>query len=80
MDPNDVADLIQAGLPGSRVEVLSADNTHYEATVVSPDFAGQSHVARHQMVYRTLGERMGREIHALSLRTLTPEEWAHQPD
>ena len=76
MDPTAVAELIQAGLPGAQVRVISDDNTHYEATVVCAEFAGKSHVARHQMVYRALGERMGREIHALSLKTLTPEERA----
>ena len=50
------------------------DHTHFEALVVSADFAGKRPVARHQMVYATLGPRLGREIHALSLRTLTPEE------
>jgi stress-induced morphogen len=56
--------------------VLSDDNTHYEAVVVCPDFVDKSQVARHQMVYRALGARMGREIHALALKTLTPEESA----
>lgn len=74
MNPNDVAALIKSGLPDAQVRVLSADNTHYEAVVVCPGFSGKSQVARHQMVYRTLGPRMGREIHALSLKTLTPEE------
>lgn len=80
MDPSEVADLIQLGLPEAQVQVLSDDNTHFEATVVCQEFAGKSHLARHQMVYRTLGERMGREIHALSLRTLTPQERSGQPD
>ncbi len=76
MDPGDVAELIKVGLPGARVQVLSDDNTHYEAVVVCPEFANKSQVARHQMVYRALGPRMGREIHALALKTLTPEESA----
>jgi acid stress-induced BolA-like protein IbaG/YrbA len=74
MDPRDVADLIQTGLPDAQVKVLSPDNTHYEALVICADFAGKSQVARHQMVYRTLGPRVGREIHALALKTMTPEE------
>ena len=48
---------------------------HYEAVVVSPEFAGKRSVPRHQMVYATLGERVGREIHALAVKTYTPEEW-----
>ena len=75
MDPDDVANLIRSGLPDAQVQVRSPDNTHYEAQVVCSEFAGKSQVARHQMVYRTLGSRMGREIHALSLKTMTPEEW-----
>ena len=67
MDPSDVAELIQAGLPDARVQVSSDDNTHYEAIVVCPDFTDKTQVARHQMVYGTLGQRIGREIHARSL-------------
>ena len=76
MNPSDVAALIEAGLPDAQVRVVSDDNTHYEAVVVSSQFNGKSQVARHQMVYGTLGQRMGREIHALALKTLTPEESA----
>ena len=74
MSPAEVKDLIQQGLPSAHVEVSGEDHTHFEALVVSADFAGKRSLARHQMVYATLGSRMGREIHALSLRTLTPEE------
>ena len=74
MSPAEVKDLIQQGLPSAHVEVSGEDHTHFEALVVSTDFAGKRPVARHQMVYAALGPRMGREIHALSLRTLTPEE------
>ncbi|MGA9852195.1 MAG: BolA/IbaG family iron-sulfur metabolism protein [Gammaproteobacteria bacterium] len=63
------------GLPNAEVRVSSDDGTHFEALVVAPAFSGQRPLARHQMVYATLGERMGREIHALSLNTLTPDEW-----
>ena len=76
MNPSDVAALIQAGLPDAQVQVRSDDNTHYEAVVICSQFAGKTQVARHQMVYGTLGQRMGREIHALALKTLTPEESA----
>ncbi|MBU6469217.1 MAG: BolA/IbaG family iron-sulfur metabolism protein [Gammaproteobacteria bacterium] len=66
------------GLPTAEVRVQSADGTHFEALVVAAVFAGKRPVARHQMVYATLGARLGGDIHALSLRTLTPDEWQHQ--
>lgn len=68
--------MIEAGLPGAEVQVSGEDGTHFEARVLSDAFAGKSSLQRHRMVYATLGERMGREIHALSLRTLTPDETA----
>ncbi|MCC7462013.1 MAG: BolA family transcriptional regulator [Gammaproteobacteria bacterium] len=74
MNPEQVAELIRAALPGALVQVLSDDNTHYAARVVSPAFQGLRPLARHQLVYRALGERMGREIHALSVEALTPAE------
>ena len=74
MNPEEVARLIRAGLPGADVRVLSEDQTHFSARIVAEQFAGLRSVARHQMVYRTLGERMGREIHALSIEALTPAE------
>ena len=54
--------------------MLSDDDTHFEARVVSSEFEGKRPLQRHQMVYAALEGRMGREIHALSLRTLTPDE------
>jgi acid stress-induced BolA-like protein IbaG/YrbA len=74
MDPNEVARLIRAGLPGAQVQVDSDDGTHFTARIVAREFAQLRSLARHQLVYRTLGERMGREIHALSIEALTPEE------
>jgi acid stress-induced BolA-like protein IbaG/YrbA len=74
MNAEEVARLIRAGLPGAEVQVSSEDNTHFAARIVAPEFAGQRSLARHQLVYRALGERMGREIHALSIEALTPEE------
>ena len=65
---------IQGGLACEHVEVLG-DGQHFQALVVSEEFAGRSRVQRHQLVYAALGERMREEIHALSMRTLTPEEW-----
>ncbi|MCG8436080.1 MAG: BolA/IbaG family iron-sulfur metabolism protein [Gammaproteobacteria bacterium] len=76
MHADEVKLLIENGLPGAEVEVRTDDDTHFEAVIVSPEFAGKLTLARHKMVYATLGERMGREIHALSMRTFTPEERA----
>lgn len=76
MNPQSIADLIQAALPDSRVQVRSDDHVHYEAVVITPAFAGKRLVARHQMVYAALGQRMGNEIHALALQVFTPEEAA----
>ena len=74
MNPEEVARLIRAGLPGAQVEVQSEDQTHFAARVIAHEFANLRSLARHQLVYRALGERMGREIHALSIEALTPEE------
>ena len=74
MDPEDVARLIRAGLPGAQVRVQSDDHTHFAAYIVAREFSGKKSLARHQLVYRALGELMGREIHALSIEALTPEE------
>ena len=67
---------IKAGMPGSRVQVRSDDDTHFEAVVVAAQFACKRLLQRHQLVYATLGEAVGREIHALSIQAHTPEEWA----
>ena len=74
MNAETIRQLIEAGLPGSRAAVPGEDGVHFEATVVSDAFAGKLPLARHRLVYATLGERMGGEIHALALRTLTPDE------
>jgi len=74
MNPDAIRQLIEAGLPGARAEVQGDDGVHFEARVVCEAFRGKLPLARHRMVYATLGERMGGEIHALALRTLTPEE------
>ncbi len=74
MHPDAVAALIRTALPGAEVRVESDDQTHFAARVVAAEFAGKRAIARHQMVYRALGERVGREIHALSIEALTPEE------
>ena len=76
MNPESIQQLIEQGLPGARAEVRGDDGVHFEATVVSEAFRGKLPLARHRLVYATLGERMGGEIHALALKTLTPEEVA----
>lgn len=75
MDPKEIARLIEEGLADARAEVATDGLGHYEAIVVSPSFEGKRSVPRHQMVYATLGDRVGREIHALAVKTYTPEEW-----
>ncbi|MGN6512109.1 MAG: BolA family protein [Lysobacteraceae bacterium] len=74
MTPDFIRQLIEQGLPGARAEVQGDDGVHFEATVISAAFQGKLPLARHRMVYATLGERMGGEIHALQLKTLTPDE------
>jgi acid stress-induced BolA-like protein IbaG/YrbA len=65
---------IQAGLACEHLEV-AGDGQHFQALIVSREFEGRSRVQRHQLVYAALGERMREEIHALSMKTLTPLEW-----
>ena len=76
MNPQEIARLIEAGLEGATAHVVSDDNTHFEAVVVSAAFDGKRPLARHQLVYGTLGTLVGNEIHALSIQALTPEEQA----
>jgi len=71
--PQDVKQWIEDGLEDARVEI-EGDGQHFFAVVVSPAFDGLSRIRRHQLVYGALGERMRSEIHALSMRTLTPAE------
>ena len=66
---------IRTGLPVTHIEV-TGDGAHFEAVIVSPAFAGLTRVRQHQLVFGALGERMRSEIHALSMRTYSPEEWA----
>jgi acid stress-induced BolA-like protein IbaG/YrbA len=74
MNAAEVQALIEAGLPGAKVRVQSDDDTHFEAVIVAPQFAGKRMIQRHQLVYAALGSRMGREIHALSMQALAPDE------
>ena len=74
---DDVRGFIAAGLPCDHLEV-EGDGRHFFATIVSADFEGLARVRRHQRVYTALGDRMREQIHALSMKTLTPAEWAAQ--
>ena len=72
--PEQVKEYIAGGLACQHLEV-EGDGQHFFATIVSDAFEGKRLIARHQLVYRALGDRMREEIHALSLKTLTPAEW-----
>jgi stress-induced morphogen len=78
MDPSDVEDLIESNLPDATAEVGPArgveEDDHLAATVVSPAFEGESLVDQHELVYDALGEHMTEDIHAIELKTYTPEE------
>ncbi len=74
MDSTTIAQMILKGLPGAEVVVSGEDGVHFEAVVKSTSFEGKPTLARHRMVYATLGELMGNEIHALGLRTELPDE------
>lgn len=80
MDPVEISGLIEAGFDDATVKVFSADNTHFEAFVIAEEFAGKRLLARHQLVYQCLGALVGNEIHALSIRAMTPDEWQAQKD
>ncbi len=76
MQAQDIERLIEAQLPGARAMVRGDDGVHFEAVVISEAFAGKSLIQQHRMVYAALGGRMEREeIHALSLKTCTPDAW-----
>ena len=74
VEPQSIEASIRAGMAVTHLEV-SGDGAHFEAVIVSPAFEGLSRIRRHQLVYGTLGERMGGEIHALSMKTFSPGEW-----
>jgi acid stress-induced BolA-like protein IbaG/YrbA len=74
MQSHELKSLLLAAFPDARIDVDSPDEVHFQAVVESEAFAGKPTLARHRMVYAALGERMGGEVHALSLRTLTPAE------
>jgi acid stress-induced BolA-like protein IbaG/YrbA len=74
MNPEEIKAMIENAMPGSIVNV-GGDGTHFEAIVVSSEFEGKGLLEQHQMVYKVLGESMKERIHALSLKTYTPEQW-----
>jgi len=71
--PEDIKGWIEQGLPGSTVDI-DGDGAHFNATIVCEAFAGKSMIEQHKMVYGALGDRMKSEIHALSMKTLTPDQ------
>ena len=76
MNAETVQAMIAAGMPQAKVSVEGADGVHFEALVIASEFAGLRLLQRHRRVYETLGDKLGGEIHALALKTFTPEEWA----
>ena len=72
--PEAIHSYIAAGLECTHLQV-EGDGQHFQALIVSPAFAGKRLIQRHQLVYAALGDRMREEIHALSMKTLTPEEF-----
>ena len=77
VQPEEIKQWIEAGLANSSADV-DGDGHHFEAVIVCPEFVGKGLVEQHQMVYKALGDKMKAEIHALSMRTFTPEEWTQQ--
>jgi len=73
--PNQIEEVIAANLECDFIKVKGDDGTYFEATIVSPLFKDQSMIKQHQMVYQALGDMMRQEIHALSIKTITPEQW-----
>lgn len=75
MEPQEIKSLIETGITDCEAIVDGDDGVHFQATVISDAFVGLNLVKRHQLVYKTLGDKMQSEIHALSIRPLTREEW-----
>lgn len=74
MDPKEIQSMIEEGMLGASVNV-EGDGTHFEAVIVSDKFDGKTLLERHKLVYEVLGDAMKERIHALSLKTYTPEQW-----
>jgi acid stress-induced BolA-like protein IbaG/YrbA len=75
MTTDEIKTLIETGIAGATALVEGDDGVHFAARVIAPAFAGLSPVKRHQLVYAALGDRMQRDLHALSIQTFTPEQW-----
>lgn len=71
---DDIKQWLEIGLPDSQIEVMGDDGHHFEVLVISPHFEGKKELQRHRMVYAVLGDKMKKDIHALSLKTITPQE------
>ena len=80
MNAPDIERMIKEALPDAdvKIEDLRGDGDHYSAYVQSASFNGKTRVQQHQMVYETLGDKMGTDIHALSIQTCTPDQWDRQ--
>lgn len=78
MQAEDIKELIESSISGSQAMIEGDDGTHFQGIIVSEEFAGKSMVQQHQLVYKALGTKMGNEIHALSMQTMTPAEWQEQ--
>lgn len=74
MQNEEIKKLIENGIPDCTVQI-GGDGTHFEAIIISNEFAGKTMVQQHQLVYKALGEKIGTDIHALSMQTYTPDEW-----
>ena len=74
MQSEEIQVMIERGLPGAEVRI-SGDGRHFDAVVISEAFAGNTLLEQHRLVYATLGSRMGGDIHALTMRTYTREQW-----
>jgi len=77
MTPEQIQTMIEKAMPGSEVAVQDMTGTqdHFQVLVISDQFAGKNMVEQHQMVYRALGDSMKEAIHALALKTFTPDQW-----
>jgi acid stress-induced BolA-like protein IbaG/YrbA len=78
MNPKIIKELIASGIADADILVEGDDGTHFQARIISELFANKTMLQQHQMVYKTLGDKMGTDIHALSIQTYTPEEWEQQ--
>lgn len=78
MRPENIKEMISTGLNCEYLDVQGEDGTHFEAVIVSTAFEGKSLIEQHKLVYGTLGDNMRSAIHALSMKTLTPQQWQDQ--